>query len=239
MKFFSILKHFDILLLFLIAIPRFFPKRVSEKGQECSLPFTHNNQIYSDCVYSSLISPKNLIITFLLEDYKKEWCFLDNSHTSWGFCKPIITTEPFYLIKNLLKDKKTYFCLYQNPYNLQDLFAIDCLQAISEPNKMLWLWNSQTNQIFLSDSQRNLCIKNNSILLCDTNEKNSWFLDEFGRFINENTGLCMVLSEFEEKNHEFSIRKINVGHCEGFVIKIEIRLINEIFNRIMILEKYG
>ena len=77
----------------------------------------------------------------------------------------------------------------------------------------------RTNEILASDTNKSLCVKNASLSLC--NEKNlnfSWFLDEFGRLINENSGYCMVLDDSEEKVNNLTIRRLGLGRCEGFVI---------------------
>lgn len=150
--------------------------------------------------------------------------------------------ESQFLIKNLLKDKKTYFCLFQNSNNT-NLFSIDCLQGINDVDKMLWLWDSQTNEILTNDLSKSLCVFNFTFSLCENSiikKKNHWFLDEFGRILNEETGFCLVLSEKEEKIGDFPMRKINLGRCEGFVILIKIIPFYIFFNyRIMIRGKIG
>lgn len=113
--------------------------------------------------------------------------------------------------------------MFKKP-NDNNLISIDCLQGINDANNMLWLWDSQTNEILTSDLSKSLCIMNFTFSLCDNNninKKNHWFLDEFGRILNEETGFCLVLSEGEdEKNIDYPVRKINLGRCEGFVIRI-------------------
>ena len=55
MKLFLKLKlYFFIIFLAILEFSFVFCKRVSEKGQECVIPFTYYNQIYTDCAYSSL-----------------------------------------------------------------------------------------------------------------------------------------------------------------------------------------
>ena len=167
MKLFFKLNLFFSLTLHVLSLS----KRVSEKGLDCFLPFTYNGRIYSDCAFSRIFqffpifnNIFSLKISFL-EEYQKEWCFLDKTYTTWGFCQSPQIKEPPFMIKNLLSDKKTYFCLFGTSNNSsEELLAIDCLQGGLEEGKMLFSWNLGNNEIISLENKKKICVKNNSEL---------------------------------------------------------------------------
>lgn len=150
-------------------------------------------------------------------EYKKEWCFLDKTYTTWSFCKPLNQSQETYLIKNLMPDQKTSFCMYKDPENAHNILAIDCLMGISNPKNVVWGWNSLNNEIYSEDTTHKLCVNNLTLSLCSNSTDSSfWFMDAYGRIIERNTGYCLVVSESLIDN---KFRKIYLGRCEGFVNK--------------------
>lgn len=120
-----------------------------------------------------------------------------------------------------MKDQKSYLCLHYsenlNNINIHDINAIDCLQGISNPKNIEWDWDSLTNEILFDDSSKKLCVKNMTLSLCSkSSEENPWFLDEFGRIIDQKSGYCLVVSESDGKRD--LLTEIVLGNCAAFVL---------------------